>query len=84
MARCQVEVSTPGKVRFQIPSLAGLKLWIDSTRVDPAATVDVDLTTGVHTITFLIPKAGNVTGKLSLELQEAPGSSARAQMVLGK
>ena len=84
LARCQVEVSTPGKVRFKLPMIAGLKLWVDATRVEPAATVDLDLTTGVHSLTFLIPKDGKTLDGLRLELQDAAGSSARAQMVLGK
>ncbi len=84
MARCQVEVSTPGKVRFKLPTIAGLKLWIDAIRVEPAGTVDIDLKPGVHTITFLLPKGGQPSDGLRLELQDAPGSTARAQMTLGK
>ncbi len=86
MARCQVEVSTPGKIRFRLPRIAGLKLWVDATRMaDPAETLDVDLTSGVHTLTFLLPKDGSARPDgLRLELQDVSGSPARAQMVLGK
>jgi putative heme-binding domain-containing protein len=84
LARCQVEVSTPGKVRFKLPATPGLRLWVDATRVEPAETLDLDLKTGVHTLTFLLPKDGKPSDGLRLELQDAPGSAARAQMSLGK
>jgi len=84
MARCQVEVSTPGKVRLKLPAAApGLRVWVDSARVEPAETVDVDLATGVHTVTLLVVRDSRPFDGLRVELQDIPDSPARAQMVLG-
>lgn len=84
LARCQVEVSTPGAVRFQLPKATGLKVWVDANRIETAEAIDVDLAPGVHTVTLLVVKDAPNPGGLRLELQDAPGSPARAQMVLGK
>jgi putative heme-binding domain-containing protein len=82
LARCQVEVTTPGKVRLKLATFPGLRIWVDSKAIEPAPTLDVDLSTGVHNIMFL--RDGNPSQGLRLELEDIPGSPARAQMVLGK
>ena len=70
---------------YQMPVVAEMKLWVDANRLDPAESIDVELSSGVHVITILLPKgAKQLTGGLRLELLDVPGSSARAQMVLGK
>ncbi len=84
LARCQVEVSTPGAVRFKLPKAPGLKVWVDANRIETADTIDVDLAPGVHTVTLLVVKDAPNPAGLRLELQDVPGSPARAQMVLGK
>jgi putative heme-binding domain-containing protein len=84
LARCQVEVSTPGAVRFKLPKAPGLKVWVDANRIETAEAIDVDLAPGVHTVTLLVVKDTPNPAGLRLELQDVPGSPARAQMVLGK
>ena len=84
LARCQVEVSTPGPVRLKLPKAPGLKVWVDGNRIETAETIDVDLATGLHTVTLLVDKDTPNPGGLRLELQDLSGSPARAQMVLGK
>ena len=84
LARCQLEVTTPGKIRLKLPNVPGLRGWMDPTRLDVAETVDISLTPGTHTLTLLISKDGPPAEALRVELQETPGSPARAQMVLGK
>jgi putative heme-binding domain-containing protein len=83
LARCSVDVTTPGKLRLKLPVIKGLRVWIDANRVEASETIDVDLKSGVHTVTFLLPKDAPNDG-LRLELMDVPGSSARAQMLLGK
>jgi putative heme-binding domain-containing protein len=84
LARCQLEVTTPGKIRLKLPNVPGLRAWIDATRLEVAETLDIALTPGSHTLTLLIHKDGPPAEGLRVELQETPGSPARAQMVLGK
>ncbi len=83
MARCEVEVTTPGKLRFALPNIKGLRLWVDGIRRDATETLDLDLKPGMHVFTFLLPKDTPTSG-LRLELRDLPESPARAQMVLGK
>ena len=84
LARCQVEVSTPGPVRLKLPKAPGLKVYVDANRIETAESIDLDLATGVHTVTLLVVKDTPNPDGLRLELQDLPGSPARAQMVLGK
>jgi putative heme-binding domain-containing protein len=84
LARCQVEVSTPGPVRFALPKSPGLKVYVDANRIETAETIDVGLAAGVHTVTLLVVKDAPNPDGLRLELRDVPGSPARAQMVLGK
>ena len=74
LARCQVEVSTPGAVRFALPKAPGLKVWVDGNRIETAVSIDVDLAPGVHTITLLVVKDAPIAGGLRLELRNIPGS----------
>lgn len=82
-ARCQIDVSTAGKVRLLLNATRGLRVWIDGIAAEPRETMDVDLSTGLHTITFAV-SLGERTDGLSLALDDVPGSPARAQVVVGK
>jgi len=85
VARTQIDVSTPGKVRLKIGSADRLTIWIDGNRVDPKETLDLDLTQGTHTVAFSFHKEVEPrTDGLRLELLDIPGSSAKAQVLLGK
>jgi putative heme-binding domain-containing protein len=81
--RCQIEVTTAGPVKLLLNSSVRLELWIDKTRFDCQNVMTPDLASGVHTITFAIDLAQRHEG-LRLEIEDAPGSAARAQMVGGK
>ena len=82
-AQAQLEVSTAGPVRIGIDDPTGLELWVDGVRVDPKADVDVDMKSGVHTLTFAVDQDKR-TRPLRVELRDAPGSTARAQVVGGR
>src|SRR5262249_33766305 len=72
--RFQVEVNTPGKVRFRLkaPNERGERLWVDRKSVDLKDVIEVDLAVGFHTLTFEL-----VSGALRVEVEDVPGSSAR-------
>ena len=82
-ARCQLDVTTGGKVQLLLNSTAGLMLWNDGVPVDVQERIVVDLKPGSHTLTFQIDL--NVRKEaLRCELDDVPLSSARSQIVTGK
>ena len=84
LARAEVEVTTPGKVRLRLaPAPAIAAAWLDARRFEPATEVNLDLAAGLHTLTFALDADPKGPG-LRVELQDAPGSPARAQAVVGK
>ena len=81
--RTQIDVSTPGRVRLVLNSAKGLSIWLDGTTVDPKTALDLDLSAGVHTLSFAVNLEAREEG-LSCTLDDVPGSSAKAQPVIGK
>jgi putative heme-binding domain-containing protein len=82
-ARCQIDVSTPGRVKLTLNAAEGLSIWVDGTAVEPAEELPLDLASGLHTITFAVRLSGRRVG-LRCTLEDVPGSPARAQAVVGK
>jgi len=83
--RCELDVSTAGRVQLILPEHAGrnLALWIDDEQVEPAAEFSIDLASGIRHLKFVItaPQPGQ---SLSCELRDIPGSPAQVQPVSGK
>jgi hypothetical protein len=82
-ARFQVEVTTAGKVRFLLRPGEGMKAWVDGTAVELKPEWDLDLPKGAHTLCFAVP-LGKADETLRCELEDVPGSLARARLVGGK
>jgi putative heme-binding domain-containing protein len=84
LARAEVEVTTPGKVRLHLAPTPGITAaWLDGRRFEPKPEVDLDLAAGTRTLTFALTAEPKGPG-LWVELQDAPGSPAKAQAVVGK
>jgi putative heme-binding domain-containing protein len=83
LVRCQLDVSTGGKVKLKLNSTAGVKLWIDQAATEAKTELEPDLTTGLHTLTFLVDPAKLREG-LRVEIDDVAGSPARVQVVGGK
>ena len=66
-ARCEINVTTPGKIAFRLKSIAGLEVRIDGIPVELAAEFSSTLDAGLHTITVTIDSAKR-TDSLQLEL----------------
>ncbi|MEJ7596250.1 MAG: hypothetical protein WKF77_32485 [Planctomycetaceae bacterium] len=66
-ARCEINVTTPGKIAFRLNSIAGLEVRIDGIPMEPAVEFSSTLDTGFHTITFTIDSSKR-TDPLQLEL----------------
>ena len=82
-ARCEIDVTSPGKIGLRVDSPAGLKLWVDGQPVDLAREVEVNLQRGVHALTFQVDPAARGAAGLRVELREVPGSAGTAQPVGG-
>ncbi len=81
--RCQVEATTPGKVRLLLNTAKGVRLWLDAEPVEPNEEMTVDLKAGVHTLTFALDLTQRKEG-LRLEMEDVAGSPARARILNGK
>src|SRR5262249_31929598 len=82
-ARCQLEVTTAGKVCLKLNNVKDVSLWVGAAPVPLQETTTLDLPVGLHTLTFVFDLAGRRDG-LTCELDDAPGSSARARVIGGK
>jgi hypothetical protein len=81
-ARCQIEVSTAGKVRLLVGSADGIRAWLDGTALGVQPELPVDLSRGLHTLTLAIDLERRRDG-VRLELGDAAGSAAQARFVSG-
>jgi putative heme-binding domain-containing protein len=82
LARAEVEVTTPGPVRFRLAPVP-LALWLDGRKIEAQGQLDLPMTAGLHTLTVALPAEPGSPG-FRIEIQETPGSPARAQAVVGK
>jgi putative heme-binding domain-containing protein len=82
-ARCQVDVTTGGEIvlRLNLPEM--IAFWVDGSRQTLTKEGRLRLEAGVHTVTFALPLSQLGEG-FRCELVDVPGSSARAQFVVGK
>ncbi|RLT02822.1 MAG: sorbosone dehydrogenase [Planctomycetota bacterium] len=71
-ARCEVNVTTPGKIALRVNSIAGLEVRIDSIPMESAVEFSATLATGMHTITVMIEPAKR-TDPLQLEVIDLQG-----------
>jgi putative heme-binding domain-containing protein len=83
LVRCQVEASTPGPVVLRLNTARALRLWLDRKPVEVKDATELNLTPGVHTLTFAVDLGQRGEG-LRCELEDQPGSMARVRVVGGK
>jgi putative heme-binding domain-containing protein len=88
LARTEIQVTTAGKVKLLLDAIEGLSFYLDGRCVEPirepggAGALVLELSPGVHALAVAIP-ADRREG-IRCILEDVPGSSARAQVVLGK
>jgi hypothetical protein len=82
-ARCQLDATTAGRAKILLNSAKGLKAWLDGEPVEARPELVLDLSAGVHTLTFLLDR-GARREPLRVELDDVPGSAARVRVVGGK
>jgi putative heme-binding domain-containing protein len=83
-AKAEINVVTPGLIRFRINSTKGLTLSIDGAPVEIKQVLDLDLKLGVHTLKVDVDASRRGGEGLRVEVEEAPGSAGRVQVVGGK
>jgi putative heme-binding domain-containing protein len=81
--RCQLDVSTPGKVKLLLNGTAGVTAWLNGDPLEANETLELTLTAGVHTLTFALDRVARKDG-LRCTLEDVPGSPARVRLVGGK
>jgi putative heme-binding domain-containing protein len=80
--RCQLDVTTPGKVLLRLNVAKGLTLWLDGVPLEAREATVLDLTIGLHRLTFAVD--GVRTEGLRCEVDDQPGSKAQVRVVGGK
>jgi putative heme-binding domain-containing protein len=83
-AKGEINVVTPGLIRIRLNSTKGLALSIDGAPVPLKELLDVDLKLGVHLLRFDLDASRRGGEALRVEVEEAPGSAGRVQIVGGK
>jgi hypothetical protein len=71
-AKCEINVTTPGKIGFRLNSIAGTEVRIDGVPVEAKSEFTSELAAGLHTITFTIDTAKRAE-PLLLELLSIKG-----------
>ncbi|MBI5758910.1 MAG: sorbosone dehydrogenase, partial [Planctomycetales bacterium] len=83
-ARCELKVTTGGPLRLRLNSADGLRMWVNDKSTKVAAETSLDLSPGLHTLTFEINRRTRIQHGLRLALLDVPGSPVQAQFVTGK
>src|SRR6185295_5829681 len=83
-AKAEINVVTPGLIRIRINSAKGLTLSVDGAPVEAKEILDLDLKLGVHLLKFDLDASRRGGEGLRIEVEEAPGSAGRVQVVGGK
>jgi len=84
-ASCEINVVTPGLIRFKLNSSKGIRLFtVDGKPEDLNEVLDLDLKLGVHVLKLDIDAKARGNEAIRLEVEEAPGSAGRVNLVGGK
>ncbi len=83
-AKAEINVVTPGVIRLKLNSAKGLTLSVDGAPVETKEVMDLDLKLGVHALRFAIDGSRRGGDGLRVEVEEAPGSAGRVNVVGGK
>jgi hypothetical protein len=83
-AKGEIKVVTPGLIRIRLNSAKGLSLSVDGKPVETKETMDLQLELGTHLLKIDIDASRRGGEALRVEVEEAPGSAGRVQVVGGK
>jgi putative heme-binding domain-containing protein len=83
-ASCDINVVTPGMIRLKFNSTKGLALAVDGAPVEIKNVLDLELKLGVHALKLDLDASRKGGEGVRLEVEEAPGSAGRVNIVGGK
>ncbi len=83
LARCQLEVTTPGKVKLLFNTADGLSLWLDGAPLEANREIVVDLKSGKLTLTIGVEREKR-RDSVRVEVGDVAGSAAQVRVVGGK
>lgn len=83
-AKCEINVLTPGLIRIRVNSPKGLTASLDGVPLEVKEHTDVELKIGIHALKFELDDPHRTSEGLRVEVEEAPGSAGRVQVVGGK
>jgi putative heme-binding domain-containing protein len=83
VVRCQLEVTTPGKVKLLLNSADSVRLWASGMPVEAKKEIELELKSGLHTLTFGLD-LGKRREPLRVEVADVKGSPAQVRVVGGK
>ncbi len=78
-AKCEINVTTPGKIAFRVNSTAGVEIRIDGLPMEQAVDFSTTLTAGLHTATLTIDTSKR-TEPLQLEIVDS-ANGGNAELV---
>jgi len=83
--RFEIDVTTPGPVRVRLNSIKGInELVIDGAKHEVKTANDVELKPGRHLVTMSLDLKTRANEALRVEIEDVPGSPAKALPVVGK
>jgi putative heme-binding domain-containing protein len=83
-AKGEIRVVTPGLIRIRLNSAKGLALSVDGAPVETKEILDLTMELGTHVLRIDIDASRRGGDPLRVEVEEAPGSAGRVQVVGGK
>jgi hypothetical protein len=83
VVRCQLDVTTAGKVRLRLNTAKGISLFVGARPIDAEDSTIVDLPAGTQTLTFAIDRSTRKE-PLQIELEDVPDSPARVNVIGGQ
>jgi len=83
-AKAEINVVTPGLIRIRLNSAKGLTLSVDGAPAETKEVLDLELKLGIHQLKIDIDASRRGGEPLRVEVEEAPGSAGRVQVVGGK
>jgi putative heme-binding domain-containing protein len=78
----QLEASAAARVKLELSTTEGLRLWLDGRPLTVAGSVELDLAAGVHTLTLAVERSGR-TESVRAEIEDTP-AAAGVRFVGGK
>ena len=82
--RAHINVTAAGEIRLLFNDSRGIELWVDDKPTTAASETPLDLPSGLHSLTLKVDVSQRSNEGISIEIADAPGSNAHAQLIGGR